>query len=241
MVVTQGFLGDGVSRRSSLRAGGRSGISRARSRRTNKEGERESAARDVPVPDAQDKVDEDGDKDEAAHDDGPVRLVVVARVPHDDAVPADAVHDPGVREHAARDDGVAHAHRLGRVVARPGRVEQGERERRQEERDAEPGEEGALRGEPDLCAHGQDVSSRSRLQLRSAGQERARPDGACERTRATRRIETHLGLDLGRVGAELLKAVVGRCRRAVGRAIAARPCGGALRARIMGQGQLARR
>jgi len=102
------------------------------------------------MPDAEHKVDQDGDKDESTDDDGSVRLVVVARVPHDDAVPPDAVHRPRVREHTARDDGVADAHGFRGRVARAGRVEEGEGKRGEEERDAEPGEEGALRGEPDL-------------------------------------------------------------------------------------------
>ena len=74
----------------------------------------------------------------------------MTRVPHDDPPPPDAVHRPRVAEHADRDDGVQEPHDATRRVLVRGRVEERERDRRQEERNSEPREEGAFRREPDL-------------------------------------------------------------------------------------------
>lgn len=90
------------------------------------------------MADAEDEVDKHGEEYENADDDGPVRLVVVPAVPHDDAIPPHAVHRPRVPEHAARDDGIRHAHAARGPVVLACRVEEREREGREEERDAEP-------------------------------------------------------------------------------------------------------
>lgn len=164
-------------------------------RTSRREDQRKRGRDSVPVLDAEDKVEQDGDKDETAHDERSVRLVcglhrcgggvgeaplqesvpitgrlarrrrilaaeewrrnetkrtVVTSIAHHDPVPPNAVHGPRVPEHGTRDDSIDDAHRPGSPVLVVRRVEQGERERREEQRDSEPGEEGSFGREPDL-------------------------------------------------------------------------------------------
>jgi hypothetical protein len=60
------------------------------------------------------------------------------------------VHAPRIPEHSQCQNRVNHTHRLRSRIPVTRRVEQRQRERRKEEGDTEPGEEGTFRGEPDF-------------------------------------------------------------------------------------------
>ena len=128
-------------------------------------------------------------------------------IAHHDPVPPNAVHGPRVTEHGTRNDGIDDAHRLGSPVPVARRVEQGEGEGGKEQRDAEPGEEGSFRSEPDLRVGGRERLSTAAGRGRSSAQ-RGRVDG-------------HLWFNLGSVRSEFLQPVAHW--RSVRRTIARRP------------------